>query len=124
MAKYNFYAVAVGADPDTKEELRNLLFSDWNSCKPYVVGVEGAKYKGFLTPDEAHQWMKQVNGDLYESLPEAMMKTMQSNVSYDDEFKAVCESLGLFPGETLAWLQKRFVEEHRYIKNKSYLVEL
>ena len=57
MAKYNIYAVAHGIDPETKALVFNLKFNTWNECKPYVAGVKGAKFKGFLTEDEADAWL-------------------------------------------------------------------
>ena len=53
MAKYNIYAIAYGIDPVLVEPVSNLKFRTWDDCKPYVIGVEGAKYKGFLTEEEA-----------------------------------------------------------------------
>lgn len=48
MGKY--YAVAVGRKPG--------IYTDWPSCKEKVVGFVGAKYKSFLTKDEAVEWIK------------------------------------------------------------------
>lgn len=60
MAKYKIYAVGYGVNPETKEPVSNLKFKTWDECKPYVVGVEGAKYKGFLTDTEADAWLKEI----------------------------------------------------------------
>ena len=59
MAKYNIYAIAYGIDPVLVEPVSNLKFRTWDDCKPYVIGVEGAKYKGFLTEEEADTWLLQ-----------------------------------------------------------------
>lgn len=122
MAKYNIYAVAIGVDPITKEVVHNRMFNNWNDCKPYVVGIEGAKYKGFLTPEEATTWMNKINGNV-PSNETAMMKSLNDSV-YTDEFKSVCAELGVFPKEMSVWLQKKFVDEHRFIKAKADLLSL
>ena len=74
MAKYNVYAVAYGRNPQNNEPVSNLKFYSWSACKPYVVGVEGAKYKGFLTDTEADVWLAQ-------------------NVSVSDQKKALSQKL-------------------------------
>jgi ribonuclease HI len=45
MPKNKFYVVWSGRKPG--------IYADWNSCKTQVDGVEGAKYKGFLTRELA-----------------------------------------------------------------------
>ena len=45
MPKNKFYVVWSGRKPG--------IYTDWNSCKAQVDGVEGAKYKGFLTRELA-----------------------------------------------------------------------
>jgi ribonuclease HI len=45
MPKNKFYVVWSGRKPG--------IYADWNSCKAQVDGVEGAKYKGFLTRELA-----------------------------------------------------------------------
>lgn len=52
MAKKKFYAVAVGATPG--------IYSNWPEAEAQVKGFAGAKYKGFLTNDEAVVWLNAV----------------------------------------------------------------
>lgn len=49
MAKKNFYAVATGSVPG--------IYTTWNECEKQIKGYSGAKYKGFVTIEEAQQFM-------------------------------------------------------------------
>lgn len=48
MSKY--YAVAVGRKPG--------IYTDWATCKTQVIGYHGAKYKSFMTKEEAEEFIK------------------------------------------------------------------
>lgn len=56
MAKKNFYAVAVGRKPG--------IYTTWNECKEQVDGYSGAKYKGFITEDDALRFLNGETGDV------------------------------------------------------------
>ena len=43
--KSKFYVVWVGKSPG--------IYTTWNECEKQVLGFEGAKYKSFITYDEA-----------------------------------------------------------------------
>ena len=116
MPKYNYYAVALGVDPTSKEQVQNLIFETWNECKPYVVGVEGAKYKGFLSHTEANMWLEMMNGESLESTSSS--SPLLGDGVYDESFKLLCDEVGLFPKEMTLWLQRKFVEDYRFVKNK------
>lgn len=45
--KNNFYVVWVGHSPG--------IYSDWNKCHEQISGFAGAKYKGFITRQEAEK---------------------------------------------------------------------
>ncbi len=49
MKKQKFYAYSV--------EGKTGITTDWPSCKKIVFGILGAKFKGFLTEDEARRWL-------------------------------------------------------------------
>lgn len=126
MAKYNIYAVAYGIDPKTSSPVFNLKFKTWDECKPYVVGVTDAKYKGFLTDKEANAWLSQVvtltvTPDSNPSgIAASKLDTSLYQVShYDEEFKSICIKLGVFPNELSLYLQRQFVDEHKFISQKA-----
>lgn len=50
MAKRKFYAYLT-------EEGKGIV-DNWEECKEIVSGVPGAKYKGFLTEEEAERWLE------------------------------------------------------------------
>ncbi len=83
MAKYNIYAVAIGLDPKTKQPVSNLKFHTWDECKPYVVGVEGAKYKGFLTEAEADSWLAKTIAIPFEKHVTTLKPIEESSGSFD-----------------------------------------
>ncbi|WP_461200281.1 ribonuclease H1 domain-containing protein [Anoxybacillus sp. TBDG-1] len=37
------------------EGAKTGIFSSWDECKPYVIGIPGAKYRSFLSKEEAEQ---------------------------------------------------------------------
>lgn len=63
MAKYSIYAVGYGIDPKTKQPVYGLKFPTWKECEQYVKGVEGARFKGFLTDMEADAWIDKISDD-------------------------------------------------------------
>lgn len=58
MAKKNFYAVRYGINPDTGEDVKDVIFKSWKETETYIRGVKGAEYKGFVTKDEAEDFLE------------------------------------------------------------------
>lgn len=130
MAKYNIYAVAYGLDPKTQQPVNNLKFHKWDECKPYVVGVEGAKYKGFLTEAEADTWLAQTAATPFEKNVTTLQPAKHEEVSgkthvaqahhdesfFDPEFYKMCTDMGVIPMGMVMMLQKQFVAQQKSIK--------
>ena len=53
-AKNNFYAVLAGRKPG--------IYRTWAECQRQVIGFKGAKFKGFVTLEEAEAFMCSRNG--------------------------------------------------------------
>ncbi|NTW89171.1 MAG: ribonuclease HI, partial [Desulfobulbaceae bacterium] len=51
MAVKKFYAIAVGRQPG--------IYENWPLAHAQVLGVPGARYKGFPSRREAEVWLKQ-----------------------------------------------------------------
>ncbi len=111
MAKYNIYAVKYGIDPDTKEPVENLKCRTWDECKKYINGVTDARYKGFLTDNEADAWLGQATNTICcdEVKP----------VSVDENFVTVCQSLGLSSKETEHTIKQIFIDIVVYLKDNN-----
>lgn len=139
MAKYNFYAVAYGVNPQSKEPVFNLKFRTWEQCKPYVMGVDGAKYKGFLTDDEADAWLdnkmneiiktakdneKDVNPEAkYRDWKEDINKITKSKIHpVDEEFISVCRELGVSKIDVEHILKKSFIDTVKYLDDNDCLI--
>ena len=108
MAKYNIYAVAHGIDPKSNEPVSDLKLHTWDECKPYVVGVEGAKYKGFLTDEEADEWLKSKH-DKFEK------KITTLHIDENNEFNRVCAQLKIKPEDMTKRLQDDFVNQMKFL---------
>lgn len=80
MGKYSIYAVAYGMDPSTGKLVTDMKFTTWRECLPYVNGVEGANFKGFLTDTEADTWLTRQCG-----MPRS--KPSKSPLTRDPEYK-------------------------------------
>ena len=133
MAKYNIYAVACGVDPKTKQLTFGHKFHTWDECKPYVVGAEGAKYKGFLTEAEADAWLEKTIADMVQINQETeepkhvpaieiivpVSEQQDEKEHYKNVFINMCLSMDLNPDDVTAYLQKQFVEEQRFLCNKT-----
>lgn len=72
MAKKKFYAVAVGATPG--------IYGNWPEAQAQVKGFGGAKYKGFVTRQEATQWLNAVASG-QEMPPDGSSKKASKNKS-------------------------------------------
>ena len=57
MAKYKIYAIGYGIDPDTHKPVYGIKCTNWPDCQKYIKNVSDAKYKGFLTDEEADAWL-------------------------------------------------------------------
>ena len=128
MAKYNIYAVAYGIDPNKQGPVFNLKLKTWDECKPYVAGVPGAKYKGFLTSSEADVWLKQVMVDITEhSTPKSSRdwedkaeKIYNSKIHpVDEEFTSVCKKLGLLQIDVEHMIKKMFINTIKYLDDNN-----
>lgn len=129
MAKYNIYAIAYGVDPITntpQPTVLNLKFKTWEECKPYILGVKGAKYKGFLTEDEADAWLEKTRASLKNDEDEVkecvyIGSSYQSSNSqdYNESFKNICANLGVHPKDMSLYLQQKFVEEQKFIASEA-----
>jgi len=128
MAKYNIYAVAYGLDPKTQQPVCNLKFRKWEDCKPYVVDVKGARYKGFLTETEADEWLAKTIAIPFEKNVETLrpsevkaepVSAPKENKEsfYDPDFHQLCVDLGILPSAMVMYLQRKFVEQQKAIKS-------
>lgn len=126
MAKYNIYAIAYGIDPVLVEPVSNLKFRTWDDCKPYVIGVEGAKYKGFLTEEEADTWLLQ-KAESFEKNVTCLNTSEKLEKKKDDkekhinetsspihlEFAELCENLGIPSWAVVLQLKQQFINFHK-----------
>lgn len=140
MAKYNIYAVAFGKDPRNEKPVHGLKFRTWDECKSYVKGVEGAKYKGFLTEDEANAWLEKQATEALDDKPEKdpspeikEQKAWQEMAGQayqaklhpiDQNFMITCQELGISQMNTEHLLKKMFVDVVQYLKNNGCINEL
>lgn len=140
MAKYNFYAVAYGVNPQSKEPVFNLKFRTWEECKPFVVGIEGAKYKGFLTDEEADAWLDTKVAEILKDgnpekdpNPEVKQRDWKEDVKklglaklhpVDEAFLVTCQDLGISKMDTEHMLKKMFVDMVQYLRDNNCIKEL
>ena len=122
MAKYNIYAVAYGIDPETKEPVSNLKFRTWDECKPYVMGINGAKYKGFLTNDEANAWLLNYrNADVevkaieIESISAQKDDSLELSVTMSKEFRNFCSKHTINAKELTEYLMNSFIKQQEFL---------
>lgn len=130
MAKYSIYAVGRGIDPDTKQEVSGLKVHTWEECEKYVKGVEGAKFKGFLTDYEADAWLdkiandnrnKGVQIDTSGSMQQPHVPHIDLNMNQDaakSDFVDICMSMGVNPNNMLSKLIINFVDTYRFVHPK------
>lgn len=128
MAKCKIYAIAYGVDPNTAEIVLNLKVRTWDECKTYIDGVKGARYKGFLTDEEADAWLESVQRNK-NTTPNSKKSTNNfddvddlNNEKFNDkydihfEFGELCKELNLSSSDVLLQLKKQFVDFHKNIK--------
>lgn len=143
MAKYNIYAVAYGVNPmvnTTQPMVMSMKFKTWEECKPCVSGVQGAKYKGFLTESEADAWLEKTVKELNEksnpnpagySNPDTSDWQAKADKIYsaklhpvDQEFLTTCQDLGLSIHDTEHLMKMMFVNIVKYLKDNDCINEL
>jgi len=122
MAKYNFYAVAIGRDPQTKEPVTNKICDNWKECESYIKNVEGARYKGFLTVPEAQEWIRHVLEENTEKKAEKAVSKENKETEpikktvTETQFDDVCKELNVAPVALTEILQKMFCQTYAMIK--------
>lgn len=57
LAKKNFYAVKYGVDPVSHQPVLNLILKSWPETERLIKGVPGAIYSGFITEQEAIDYL-------------------------------------------------------------------
>lgn len=143
MAKYNIYAVAYGVNPianTTQPMIMGMKFKTWDECKPCVSGVQGAKYKGFLTESEADAWLEKTINELNEksnpnsagySNPDTSDWQAKADKIYaaklhpvDQEFLTTCQDLGLSIHDTEHLIKMMFVNIVKYLKDNECINDL
>ena len=125
MSKYDIYAVGYGIDPNTKKPVFGLKFKTWNECKPYIIGVVGAKYKGFMTEIEADAWLERVNSNNDCPWQDKADKIYAAKLHpVDQEFLTTCQDLGLSIHDTEHLMKMMFVNIVKYLKDNDCINEL
>ena len=141
MGKYNIYAVAYGVNPmvnTTQPMIMDMKFKTWDECKQCVSGVQGAKYKGFLTESEADAWLEKTINELHEkydsvgcSNPDASNWQDKAKKIYDthihpvdEEFIATCKDLGLSIHDTEHLMKMMFVNIVKYLDDNDCINKL
>ena len=141
MAKYNIYAVAYGINPivnTTQPMIMRMKFKTWEECKPCVSGIQGAKYKGFLTESEADAWLDKTINELNEkSNPtdysnsdtsdwqDKAKKIYESKIHpVDEEFINTCKSIGLPIHDTEHMLKQMFISIIKYLDDNNCINDL
>lgn len=124
MAKYNIYAVGYGINPKTGEPVYGIKCKTWDECKKYINGVTDAKYKGFLTDDEADAWLRQVN---IKSSKNRQNKadgiSVNESHTVNEEFISLCINLGLpIPAAENAARQV-FIDVVKFLQDNNCIIE-
>lgn len=132
MAKYNIYAVGYGIDPDTKEPVRGLKCTNWPDCQKYIKGVPDAKYKGFITDEEADAWLAKFQEDdvkpavvTQQPWQEKAEKIYEVKIHpIDQNFNITCKELGIMEMDVEHFMKKMFVDTVQFLKNNGCINEL
>lgn len=138
MAKYKIYAVGYGVDPDTHKSVYGIKCTNWPDCQKYIKNVADAKYKGFLTDDEADAWIQQIKEDMginsnpagY-SNPNTSDWRAKADKIYtaklhpvDEAFMLTCQDLGLSIHDTEHMMKQIFVNIVKYLKDNECINDL
>lgn len=132
MAKYNIYAVGYGINPDTKEPVSSLKCTNWPDCQKYIKGVPDAKYKGFITDEEADAWLAKFQEDNTTTKPdvatpwqEKAEKVYESKIHpIDQNFSITCKELGIMEMDVEHFMKKMFVDTVQFLKDHDCINEL
>ena len=133
MAKYKIYAVGYGVDPDTHTPVYGIKCTKWPDCQKYIKNVADAKYKGFLTDDEADAWIQQIkeniginpNLDNYSNPDTSDWQAKAVKLHpVDQEFLTTCQDLGLSIHDTEHLMKMIFVNIVKYLKDNDCINEL
>ena len=138
MSKYKIYAVGYGIDPDSHESVYGIKCTNWSDCQKYIKGVTNAKYKGFLTDDEADAWIQQVKEGMginfnhadYSNSDNSDWRAKADKIyaaklhPVDQEFLTTCHDLGLSIHDTEHMMKMMFVNIVKYLKDNDCINEL
>lgn len=146
MAKYKIYAVGYGINPDTKEPVYGIKCDNWPDCQKYIKEVTDAKYKGFLTDDEADAWIQKIKEEILikkdigvevnpnpagHSNPDTSDWQNKADKVYaaklhpvDQDFMLTCQNLGLSIHDTEHMIKKMFVDVVKYLEDNGCINEL
>ena len=135
MAKYKIYAIGYGIDPDTHKPVYGIKCTNWPDCQKYIKNVSDAKYKGFLTDEEADAWLdakvteilnngnpeKDPNPEIKQNdLKEDVKKlTLDKIHPVDKTFMLTCKSLGLSVNDTEHMIKQMFVDIVKYLDDNN-----
>lgn len=90
MAKYKFYAVAVGRTPG--------IYATWfgpHGAEAQIKGFDGARFKGFLSLEEAEAWMESPGqGPRFRARPKPAVEALSDPNAYDVTIYADGGSIG------------------------------
>ena len=120
MAKYNFYAVGHGIDPDTGEIITGKIYKTWDECKKCIINVTDAKYKGFLTMSEANVWLQQFEKHIDDSIVnecKKVSKTYTKN-NVDKRFSSICKDINVDEKEILNMLKEQFIQTYSFLSKE------
>lgn len=134
MAKYNIYAVGYGIDPDTKESVYGIKCTNWPDCQKYIKGVPDAKYKGFITDEEANAWLEsiqeQCNTDKSSVVTQQPWQNKAEKIynekihPIDQNFSITCKELGIMEIDVEHFIKKMFIDTVQFLKNNDCIYEL
>ena len=133
MAKYNIYAIGYGIDPNTKEPVTGIKCTNWPDCQKYIKGIPDAKYKGFITDEEADAWLSKIREQnaseskpvIRQSWQDKADKIYQANIHpIDQDFAITCKELGLIQFDVEHLLKKMFIDTIQFLKEHDCINEL
>lgn len=102
MAAKKFYAVKSGREPG--------IYTVWKDCQRQVTGYKGAQFKGFMTLEEAQQYMGGADsGASYEPRDGAVIAYVDG--SYNIRTKAFSYGAVIFDGGSEITMSEAFEDE-------------
>lgn len=138
MAKKLIYAVAYGVDPDTSQPVEGIKLYSWAECDRYIRGVKNARYKGFMTEEEADEWIASVLAvkranttpqtvTVSQKKLDNVLKSMDSlheamdELTYDELtalYATACHSRGVNPTKILQMVTVMLYNDDSYYKKQ------